>query len=164
MRRTSLIPGSLAIAFLASALFVSAEIPDPQDPCWPTLVTVPAGVPRAALEEGAEGVWTFTVSELSPKARISSVWIQIYENALPTSGEQDPTLYAVCASCGDPEFQRPQADCGTVCEGNFGTAGSLKIKKVTVGAAGKISLAAGTYCVRVGAFGSGRVTVLISPP
>jgi hypothetical protein len=62
-------------------------------------MTVPGGQVRAAGERSsAEGTWTFTI--VAVKGNISQVGIQIYENALPTSGE-DPDLYVVCASCPD---------------------------------------------------------------
>lgn len=153
--------GGFAVALLGSVQFVNAQS---QDPCGPAAITVPGGESRAALEVGGDGLWTFTIVGLTPKSRISQVEIQIYENALPTSG-QIADLYAVCASCPDP-FGRPQEACeGTECPSPIETAGSVTFKKkqVTIGAESSITLDAGTYCIRPVAFGKGAVTISIRP-
>jgi hypothetical protein len=158
MRRELFVLGCLAALLSGSALLVSAQS---QDPCFPTQVVVPGGESRAALEGGGAGLWTFTILDLTPRARISQVDIQIYDRALPTSGEI-ADLYVVCSSCPDP-YGRPQADCGTPCSGPVETAGHVRFKKVTKGASSSITLDAGTYCIRPVAFGKGAVTISISP-
>ena len=96
------------------------------------------------------------------KGNISRVDIQIYENALPTSG-MIADVYAVCASIPDP-YGRDQETCGLeLPEGRIATAGSLSIKRATTGASGSITLDGGVYCVRPVAFGKGEVTISIQP-
>jgi len=159
MRRNPSILASLAVAILGSMLLTDAYA---QGPCFPTSITVPAGQSRAALEQSERfGLWTFTV--LSVKGNISKVDIQIYENALPTSGNI-PDLYTVCASYPDP-YGRPQELCSSEApSGRIATAGSLSIKRATSGASGSITLDGGEYCVRPLAFGKGEVTISIQPP
>ena len=158
MRQKSLILGGLAVALLGSLLLIAAYAQE--DPCFPTYITVPAGQSRAALAKSVlPGLWTFRIE--SVKGNISKVDIQIYENALPTSGKI-ADLYVVCASCPDP-YGRPQADCGEKVSGQIVTAGSLSIKRVTRGATGAITLDDGLYCVRPLAFGKGEVTISINP-
>jgi hypothetical protein len=90
------------------------------------------------------------------------VEVQIYENALPTSGAT-ADLYVVCSSCPDP-YGRPQNACGTgECPSPIETAGYVKFKKVAKGASSSITLGAGTYCIRPVAIGKGEVTIEISP-
>lgn len=158
MKRTSLITGAIALAILGGALPVSAQ---PQDPCFPATIVVPAGEVRAALESSNGGLWTFSLAEV--KGNVSRVDIQFYENALPTSG-QIADLFAVCASYPDP-YGRPQASCsqGMPEPGRISSAGSLSIKRVKAGATASISLEAGVYCVRVAAGGKGTVAVSINP-
>jgi len=158
MRRKSLILGSLAAVVLGSLLLIAAYAQE--SPCFPMYVTVPGGESRAALAKSAEpGLWTFRIE--SVKGNISKVDIQIYENALPTSGKI-AGLYVVCSSCPDP-YGRPQADCGENVSGHIVTAGSLTIKRVTRAATGAITLDDGLYCVRPLAFGKGEVTISINP-
>ena len=160
MSQKLLTVGTLAVVVLGSVLLVSAYSQDP--PCFPARMTVPGGQSRAALEESsADGLWTFTIEAV--KGNISRVDVQIYENALPTSGK-DPDLFVVCASCPDP-YGRPQADCGGVpCDGQISSAGSVSIKRVKVGTTASITLDKGVYCVRPAAFGKGEVTVLLQHP
>ena len=159
MLKKSLILGSLAVAVMSSVQLITANAQE--NPCFPPVMIVPGGQARAALEgSDVTGLWTFTID--SVKGNISKVEIQIYENALPTSG-QDPDLYMVCASNPDP-LERPQADCDAVVPvGHVGQAGAVSIKRVKAGSSGSITLDEGVYCVRAGAFGKGEVTISVHP-
>jgi hypothetical protein len=159
MKQNALILFGLGIVVIGSVLLTTANAQ--QDPCFPAFIAVPGGQSRAALE-GSDfpGTWTFTIE--SVKGNISKVEIQIYENALPTSGE-DPDLYMVCASNPDP-FGRPQVACGaTVPVGHNIQAGAVSIKRVKVGSSGSLTLDEGVYCVRPLAFGKGEVTISVHP-
>jgi hypothetical protein len=160
MRRTPLILASLAVAVLGSMLLIDGYAQE--GPCFPTLITVPQGTCRAALEKSeGDGTWTFTIENVNGK--ISRVDIQIYESALPTSG-MIADVYAVCASIPDP-YDRVQETCGLALpEGRVANAGSLSIKRVTPGAKGSITLDGGVYCVRPCVFGNGQVKIFIDHP
>ena len=131
----------------------------------PTAITVPVNGgwdARAKCDEsGAPGIWSFIVTDVIGK--ISKVNVQIYQNALPTSGLDDPNVYRVCASNPDP-YGRPQLFCPTVPKGKVQSAGSLTMNQPKVGSTTAITLPQGPYCIRPVVTGNGSITIQIGHP